>query len=126
MSAVLIGWEVLEILAVMYCPDGEREGAVCYARSWLPVQDAVIAIFSALSALLAVSFSVLVAPSHKVKVATCVYIVGASIAVWLGITAKSNLLPVLATLAAGFLTVLFTKMAVKQTTSNESRMRGSS
>jgi hypothetical protein len=103
--AFFVGKEILSWMVIGFCPNEMREGSHCYARWWLDVQDAVIAIFSGIGAILGVSFGALIAPGRRNVVAIIIYLIGFAVASFIAIWSNGFWWSFFSATIMGFLTM---------------------
>jgi hypothetical protein len=129
--AALLGWVLafwigahfLDWAVLIFCPQDEREGFDCYARSWRVVEETIISIFVGLSAVLAILFGVVAAPENKYFVAKIIYIIGFFLAVILSFVFKGFIWPLLSSIAAGFISVAILKNQLTSRSTTRLRRR---
>ncbi|MCO1334787.1 hypothetical protein MO867_10590 [Microbulbifer sp. OS29] len=89
-------WYVLS-----FCPHGMHEGSVCYEEGWELWPTWIVSIGVALSALMAVWAAALAAVANAAKVALWTFLIGAPVALSLGILAGYLFSALLAVVAGG-------------------------
>ena len=99
--AFAVGFE-LEALATYLCPADKVVSDMCTASWYGPVFDAIMSFCAALAAGLIVLLCTLIAPTSRERVARLMYLVGASVAIWMAIGARA-VLPLVCALVVGAL-----------------------
>ncbi|WP_444924974.1 hypothetical protein ACJJH9_08730 [Microbulbifer sp. DLAB2-AF] len=94
---VLVASLKIESWRVMtFCPDGMREGSVCYAAGWQVLPLWLICLGAMISALVVVWVVALTAAGNRVKAASISFLLGTFVALALGAVT-----PALLAIAAG-------------------------
>lgn len=105
LSALFISLRVEYYRAVLFCPEGYREGSDCYVESWEMWPLWLVTSGAVLSAVSVVVMSAIVAPRNKFKISAYAYLIGVFVAILFGIF-SGYLIPCLASVVMGWLAVL--------------------
>ena len=105
MAALFVSLRMEYCRAIVFCPDGMREGSDCYAEEWVRWPVWLISFGASLSAILIVGLAALLAPKNKLQVSFCTYLVGAFLAMNIAVLGD-HLIPFIASLLAGCLSVM--------------------
>ncbi|WP_226646256.1 hypothetical protein [Microbulbifer variabilis] len=108
LPAAVISWVLVLIASLKFenwrvktfCPDGMREGTVCYAEGWQILPLWLVCLGAMLSALAVVWVVALTAAGNRVKAASISFMVGTFTALGLG-GLTDQALPALLSIAAG-------------------------
>jgi hypothetical protein len=94
--ASLLGWVTAATIVValnqlakfLFCPSNDHRWGVCLAPWWGDVEAATVVIGAALAAFLVIVFATYTAPKARKKVPIFTFLVGAVIAIFIGIVLK--------------------------------------
>ncbi|MDH3645070.1 MAG: hypothetical protein OES38_23415 [Gammaproteobacteria bacterium] len=102
--ALIVGM-VLLTTAEAFCPPEQMVSGLCVAEWFLWVEGAIFMFGAGLAAALMVASVAVVAPAHRARVATVVFVAGLLLAAYLGVTADA-LKEFAAAVIAGLVTLL--------------------
>ncbi|WP_135622523.1 hypothetical protein [Solemya pervernicosa gill symbiont] len=91
--------------AVLFCPAGFREGSDCYAEAWEMWPLWLVTSGAALSSVLVVVISAIVAPRNKLRTSVYIYLTGVFVVIILGIF-SGYFIPCMAYVVMGWLAIL--------------------
>ncbi|WP_445357096.1 hypothetical protein ACJJIC_12745 [Microbulbifer sp. ANSA002] len=108
LPAALTAWVLVLVASLKFeswrvmtfCPDGMREGSVCYAAGWQVLPLWLICLGAMISALVVVWVVALTAAGSRVKAASISFLLGTFVALALG-AVTDHALPALLAIAAG-------------------------
>ncbi len=110
--AAIAGWYIslffgmiLYFVADYICPPDLMVSGMCLATWHSPVTDGLVIFGASLAAVLAILFSVLIAPGRKALVAKVIFLGGAGMAIYF-VIATSEWLAFLGAIVFGFITVI--------------------
>jgi hypothetical protein len=85
---MLLGFGLLEV-AIRFCPSDQLVSGMCMATWYRYVEDGIIVACSGLAAFLILAVSVLLAPSHRLTVASVILGGGVAVALYMAYAAQA-------------------------------------